>query len=145
MKRAGIDGANLAENTLYRYPEPDSNGPLMVFILDCGKMLCLRYEQSAGFADARQYSYPQISSAFMFTMVVLEADSSPIRRIGLFVNIINFILIISVNQVSKRMTDVGIVLIKVIERFFDEKKEKQMSFSNRIFTCLIRYSGLPSC
>ena len=92
---AEIDGASIWQKI--RYIDIPSLIPtaMMVFILDCGKMLA---------SDTNK----ALIGVYVYNVGLGSGQFSYTAAIGLFINIINFILIVSVNQLSKRMTDVGL-------------------------------------
>ena len=105
---AEIDGASIWQKI--RYIDIPSLIPtaMMVFILDCGKMLASDTNKALVMQTPGNIPTSDIIGVYVYNVGLGSGQFSYTAAIGLFVNIINFILIISVNQVSKRMTDVGL-------------------------------------
>ncbi|WP_321018732.1 ABC transporter permease subunit, partial [Eisenbergiella porci] len=105
---AEIDGASIWQKI--RFIDIPSLIPtaMMVFILDCGKMLASDTNKALVMQTPGNIPTSDIIGVYVYNVGLGSGQFSYTAAIGLFVNIINFILIISVNQVSKRMTDVGL-------------------------------------
>lgn len=105
---AEIDGASIWQKI--RYIDLPSLIPtaVMVFILDCGKMLSSDTNKALVMQTAGNIPTSDIIGVYVYNVGLGSGQFSYTAAIGLFVNIINFILIISVNKLSKKMTDVGL-------------------------------------
>lgn len=105
---AEIDGASIWQKI--RYIDIPSLAPtaIMVFILDCGKMLSSNTDKALVMQTAGNIPTSDIIGVYVYNVGLGSGQFSYTAAIGLFVNIINFILIVSVNKISKKATDVGL-------------------------------------
>lgn len=105
---AEIDGASIWQKI--RYIDLPSLIPvaMMVFILDCGKLLSSNTDKALVMQTAGNIPTSDIIGVYVYNVGLGSGQFSYTAAIGLFVNIINFILIISVNKISKKVTDVGL-------------------------------------
>lgn len=105
---AEIDGASIWQKI--RYIDLPSLVPIamMIFILDCGKILSSNTDKALVMQTAGNIPTSDIIGVYVYNVGLGTGQFSYTAAIGLFVNIINFILIISVNRLSKKATDVGL-------------------------------------
>lgn len=105
---AEIDGANIWQKI--RHIDLPSLIPVatMVFILDCGKLLNSNTNKALVLQTAGNVPKSDIIGVYVYNVGLGSGQFSYTAAIGLFVNIINFILIISVNKISKKVSDIGI-------------------------------------
>lgn len=105
---AEIDGASIWQKI--RYIDLPSLVPtaMMVFILDCGKMLSSDTNKALVMQTPGNIPTSDIIGVYVYNVGLGSGQFSYTAAIGLFVNIINFILIISVNKLSQKTTDVGL-------------------------------------
>ena len=105
---AEIDGASIWQKI--RYIDLPSLIPtaMMVFILDCGKMLSSDTNKALVMQTPGNVPTSDIIGVYVYNVGLGSGQFSYTAAIGLFVNIINFILIISVNKLSQKTTDVGL-------------------------------------
>lgn len=105
---AEIDGASIWQKI--RYIDLPSLIPtaMMVFILDCGKMLSSDTNKALVMQTPGNIPTSDIIGVYVYNVGLGSGQFSYTAAIGLFVNIINFILIISVNKLSQKTTDVGL-------------------------------------
>ena len=105
---AEIDGASIWQKI--RYIDLPSILPtiMMVLVLDCGKLLNSNTEKALVMQTAGNIPKSDIIGVYVYNVGLGNAQFSYTAAIGLFINIINFILIISVNKISKKATDVGL-------------------------------------
>lgn len=105
---AEIDGASIWQKI--RYIDLPSLVPIamMIFILDCGKILSSNTDKALVMQTAGNIPTSDIIGVYVYNVGLGTGQFSYTAAIGLFINIINFILIISVNKLSKKVTDVGL-------------------------------------
>lgn len=105
---AEIDGASIWQKI--RYIDIPSLIPtaMMVFILDCGKMLASNTEKALVLQTAGNISTSDIIGVYVYNMGIAGGQFSYTAAIGLFTNVVNFILIISVNKITKKFSDIGL-------------------------------------
>ncbi len=105
---AEIDGASIWQKI--RYIDIPSLIPtaVMVFILDCGKILSSNTDKALVMQTAGNIPTSDIIGVYVYNVGLGSGQFSYTAAIGLFVNIINFILIVAVNRISKKTTDIGL-------------------------------------
>lgn len=105
---AEIDGASIWQKI--RYIDLPSLVPvvMMVFILDCGRLLSSDTNKALVMQTPGNIPTSDIIGVYVYNVGLGNGQFSYTAAIGLFINIINFILIITVNRISKKTTDVGL-------------------------------------
>ena len=105
---AEIDGASIWQKI--RYIDLPSLLPtiMMVLVLDCGKLLNSNTDKALIMQTAGNIPTSDIIGVYVYNVGIGTGQFSYTAAIGLFVNVINFILIISVNKISKKLSDVGL-------------------------------------
>ena len=105
---AEIDGACICQ--YIRYIDMPSIVPVivMVFILDCGKLLSSNTDKALVMQTAGNIPTSDIIGVYVYNVGLGSGQFSYTTAIGLFINIINFIIIITANQISKKISDVGL-------------------------------------
>ncbi|MCR5033184.1 MAG: ABC transporter permease subunit [Lachnospiraceae bacterium] len=105
---AEIDGASIWQKI--RYIDLPSLMPtiMMVLVLDCGRLLSSNTEKALVMQTAGNIPTSDIIGVYVYNVGLGSGQFSYTAAIGLFINVINFILIISVNKLSRRVTDVGL-------------------------------------
>lgn len=105
---AMIDGATKFQRILHI--DLPSMMPTMVtmFILAFGKMFSIGYEKAYLMQNTMNLSTSEIISTYVYKIGLQSAQYSFSTAVGLFNSIINFILLITVNFVSRRVMNMGI-------------------------------------
>lgn len=105
---AEIDGASIWQKI--RYIDLPSLLPvaMMQFILNCGKMLNSDTGKALVLQTPGNITKSDIIGVYVYNVGLGSGQFSYTSAIGLFINIINFILIISVNKISKKVSDIGL-------------------------------------
>ena len=105
---AEIDGASIWQKI--RYIDLPSLLPtiMMVLVLDCGKLLNSNTDKALIMQTAGNIPTSDIIGVYVYNVGIGTGQFSYTAAIGLFVNLINFVLIISVNKISKKLADVGL-------------------------------------
>lgn len=105
---AEIDGASIWQKI--RYIDFPSLLPtiMMVLVLDCGKLLNSNTEKALVMQTAGNIPTSDIIGVYVYNVGLGSGQFSYTAAIGLFINIINFILIITVNRISRKTTEVGL-------------------------------------
>ena len=105
---AEIDGASIWQKI--RYIDMPSIVPVivMVFILDCGKLLSSNTDKALVMQTAGNIPTSDIIGVYVYNVGLGSGQFSYTTAIGLFINVINFIVIITANQISKKISDVGL-------------------------------------
>lgn len=101
---AEIDGASIWQKI--RYIDIPSLLPtiMMVLVLDCGKLLGSNTEKALVMQTAGNIPTSDIIGVYVYNVGLGSGQFSYTAAIGLFINIINFILIMTVNRISKKAT-----------------------------------------
>ena len=105
---AEIDGASIWQKI--RYIDFPSIVPVMtmVFILDCGKLLSSNTDKVLVMQTSGNIPTSDIIGVYVYTVGMGTGQFSYTTAIGLFINLINFVMIITLNTISKKITDVGL-------------------------------------
>ncbi len=105
---AEIDGASIWQKI--RYIDLPGLVPtaMMVFILDCGKMLSSDTNKALVMQTPGNIPTSDIIGVYVYNVGLGSGQFSYTAAIGLFVNVINFILIITVNKISEKTTNIGL-------------------------------------
>lgn len=105
---AEIDGANIWQKI--RYIDLPSLMPvaMMQFILNCGRMLNSDTGKALVLQTPGNITKSDIIGVYVYNVGLGSGQFSYTTAIGLFINIINFVLIISVNKISKKVSDIGL-------------------------------------
>lgn len=105
---AEIDGANIWQKI--RYIDLPSLVPtiMMVFVLDCGKLLNSNTNKVLVMQTAGNIPTSDIIGVYVYNVGLGSGQFSYTAAIGLFINVINFVIIIAANRLSKRLTNTGL-------------------------------------
>ena len=84
--------------------------PTMVtlFILRCGSLLGVGFEKVYLLQNDLNISKSEIISTYLYKMGLKSNQYSYSAAIGLFNNVVNFVILILVNQISKRISDTSL-------------------------------------
>ena len=104
---ADIDGASIWQKI--RYIDIPSLIPtaVMMFIMECGKILGSNTNKVLVLQTSGNIAVSDIIGVYTYNVGLGSGQFSYTAAIGLFINVINFIMIVSVNKLSKKLTDVG--------------------------------------
>lgn len=105
---AEIDGASIWQKILHIDIPTLIPTAVMTFILDCGKVLSSNTNKALVLQTAGNTATSDIIGVYVYNVGLGGGQFSYSAAIGLFTNIINFILIITVNRISKKVSDVGL-------------------------------------
>lgn len=105
---AEIDGASIWQKI--RYIDIPSLIPTatMVFILDCGRMLSDNTSKALALQTAGNVSTSDVLGVYVYNMGLNGGQFSYTSAIGLFTNVVNFIVIIAVNKISTKLSNTGL-------------------------------------
>jgi len=105
---AEIDGASIWQKIMFIDLPSLVPVAMMVFILDCGRLLSSDTNKALVMQTAGNISTSDIIGVYVYNVGLGSGQFSYTAAIGLFVNVINFVIIIAVNKLSMKMTDVGL-------------------------------------
>lgn len=103
LEAAEIDGANRIQRIRY------INFPVLVptivimFILQCGSLLSVGHEKVFLLQTTTNLSASEVLSTYVYKMGLVNSDFSFSTAVGLFNNIVNVILLVTVNTISKKV------------------------------------------
>jgi putative aldouronate transport system permease protein len=75
-----------------------------MFILRIGQMISIGFEKPLMLGNPIVYNVSDVLSTFVYRVGVVNARFSTGTAVGLFHSVINFILVISANKLSARLT-----------------------------------------
>lgn len=103
---ASIDGASRFKQLIYIDFPSIMPTFIILFILSVGSMMSLGYEKALLMQNPLNLSASEIISTYSYKVALQSGtDYSYATAISLFDSVINLILIVSVNQLSKKVTD----------------------------------------
>ena len=105
---ADIDGASIWQKI--RYIDIPSIIPtiMMVFVLDCGRLLSSNTDKALVMQTAGNLPTSDIIGVYVYNVGLGSAKFSYTAAIGLFINVLNFVLIMFANKLSKKTANVGL-------------------------------------
>ncbi len=81
---------------------------VMMLILNCGSLLVSNTDKALLMQTPGNMATSDIIGVYVYQMGLGKAQYSYTTAIGLFINVINFVMIISVNWISKRLNQTGL-------------------------------------
>ena len=105
---ASIDGASKLKRVLHIDFPHILPTAVIVLTLNVGKIMSLGFEKAYLMQTTLNISVSEILSTYVYKKGLLDIDYSYSAAIGLFNNVINLVLLLSVNRVSKKLTDTGL-------------------------------------
>ena len=81
---------------------------VVMLILRIGGLLNVGYEKIILLYNEGIYDTADVISSFVYRRGIVQSDWSYSAAVGLFNSVINFILIITANKISNRMTENGL-------------------------------------
>ena len=81
---------------------------MMVFILDCGKLLSSNTNKVLVLQTSGNIPTSDILGVYVYKVGLGQGQFSYTAAIGLFVNVINFIMILMVNTIAKKSSNIGL-------------------------------------
>lgn len=105
---AEIDGASIWQKI--RFIDIPSILPtaMMVFIMDCGHVLSSNTSKALILQTAGNVTTSDIIGVYVHNIGLGSGQFSYSAAIGLFINVVNFIIIVVVNKISKKVADIGL-------------------------------------
>ena len=105
---AQIDGANKWKQTLHVTLPGIAPTIITMFILKIGKLMSMGYEKTILLYNPSTYETADIISSYVYRIGLLDQDWSYSTSIGLFNSVINFILLILANKLSKKFSQTSL-------------------------------------
>jgi putative aldouronate transport system permease protein len=82
---------------------------IIMFILDSGKIMSVGYEKAYLMQTPLNLQYSEIISTYVYKIGLLNAQYSFSAAVGLFNSVINLILLLSVNAISRKISSTGLL------------------------------------
>ena len=108
IEAARIDGANRMQ-IIYHVNIPTILPTVIIMlILSCGNILSVGFEKVYLMQNALNLDASQVISTYVYDLGLKKGQYSYSTAIGLFNTVINIIFVLSVNAISKRVSEVGL-------------------------------------
>ena len=104
-----MDGISRFQEVVYITIPMISNTIIMLFIMQVGRIMSVGFEKVYLLQNTLNSSASEIISTYVYKMGLVSSQYSLSAAIGLFNNIINLVLLLSVNYISKKMSDTSLV------------------------------------
>ena len=105
---ARIDGANRWKQTLHVTLPGISGTMIIMLLLRMGSIMTLGHEKIMLLYNPGTYKTADVISTYVYRSGILNNQYSYSTAIGIFNNVINFIVVMIFNKISKKVTDIGI-------------------------------------
>lgn len=105
---AKIDGASRWKQLIYITLPNIMPTAMIMLILDIGKVMSIGFEKVFLMQNSMNIGVSEIISTYVYNVGILDVQFSYSTAIGLFNSIINLIMLILANWVSKKVTQVGL-------------------------------------
>ena len=109
VEAARIDGADRVDIIRHVYLPGIANTIIIMLILSCGRILTVGFEKTFLLQKSLNLSRSQVISTYVYETGLLNAQYSYSAAISLFNTVVNFILVMIVNRISKKVSDVSLV------------------------------------
>ena len=106
---AKIDGANKLQRILNVDLPAIMPTMVILLIMNCGSILSVGYEKVYLLQNDLNTPVSEVISTYIYKMGLQQQRFSYSTAIGLFNNVINFIILITVNKVSKKISGMGLL------------------------------------
>ena len=105
---AKIDGANRWKQTLYVTLPGISGTVIIMLLLRIGNIMNVGYEKIILLYNAGIYETADVISTFVYRKGLLEYQWSYSAAVGIFNSVINFVIVVIFNKISRKMTDISL-------------------------------------
>jgi putative aldouronate transport system permease protein len=105
---AKIDGANRFQRILYINLPSLIPTVVVLFILETGRVMNIGFEKIFLMQNDLNLDSSEVISTYVYRKGILGAQYSFSAAVGLFNSVINFILLIAVNNISKKLSEVSL-------------------------------------
>lgn len=105
---AVIDGASIMQRI--RYIDLPTIAPTIVtlFIMDCGKVMSLGFDKVYLMQNSLNSSTSEVISTYVYKMGLLNSQYGYSTAVGIFNSIVNILLLVIANKVSKKVSETSI-------------------------------------
>lgn len=105
---AEMDGANRFQKMLHVTLPGISQTIIIMLILRVGQMMTIGYEKTILLYNPNTYETADVISTYVYRKGLLDFDYSYSTAIGLFNSVINFIMLVGANKISKKYNDTSL-------------------------------------
>lgn len=105
---ADMDGATRFQKMLHVTLPGIKQTVVIMLILRIGQMMSLGYEKTILLYNANTYETADVISSYVYRKGLLEFDYSYSTAIGLFNSVINFVMLVFANTISKKFNDTSL-------------------------------------
>ncbi len=106
---AQIDGATRFQRVLYVDIPAILPTAIIMLILDCGRVMNIGFEKVYLMQNSLNLSYSEVITTYVYKMAFGgNANFSYSTAVGMFNSVINFVLILLVNQISRKFSDTSL-------------------------------------
>ncbi|WP_127583592.1 ABC transporter permease [Paenibacillus koleovorans] len=105
---AEMDGAKRRHKMLYITLPGILPTVIILFILNVGNLMDVGFEKVLLLYSPMTYETADVIGTFVYRRGIVSADFSFAAAVNLFNNVINIILLITVNRISRRLTDTSL-------------------------------------
>lgn len=105
---AMIDGAGKMKRILYIDLPSIAPTCVIMLILSVGNILNVGFDKAFLMQNSLNSSTSEIISTYVYKIGIINTQYSMSAAVGLFNNVINFVLLISVNGISRRLTETSL-------------------------------------
>lgn len=102
---AALDGANHLKKMLYISIPGIAPVIMTTLLMRLGRVMSLGFEKVFNLYNASTYETADIISTFVYRQGILNANYSSAAAIGLFNAVINLVLVVAANRISKKLTE----------------------------------------
>ncbi len=105
---ARIDGANRWKQTIHITLPSIQNTIIILLILRMGSLFTVGFEKIILMYSPTTYQVADVISSYVYRSGLLEMNYSYSTAVGLFNSVLNFLMLIAANQLSKRFSDTSL-------------------------------------
>ena len=108
IEAARIDGANRAQIVLHVNVPTIMPTIIITLIMNCGSILGVGFEKVYLLQNKLNLDASNIIATYVYELGLIDAQFSASAAIGLFNTIVNITLLLIVNTIAKRVSDIGL-------------------------------------
>lgn len=108
IEAAQVDGANRLQRMIHISLPVLKPTIVIMFTLRCGQLLSVGYEKVYLLQTTTNLSASEVISTYVYKMGLVQNDFGFSTAVGLFNNIVNVVMLLFVNQLSKRIGEASL-------------------------------------
>ncbi len=105
---AMVDGANKLQRTIYIDIPGIIPTAVIMLILNLGQIMSIGFEKAYLMQNTLNITASEIISTYVYKIGLLGAQFSFSTAIGLFNSVINFVMVIAVNMIARKLSDTSL-------------------------------------